>query len=253
MLDTHYRLYGSNSINILGIPAYSFFVGLGLLVGVLYYFYSLKQEGRVSEGAVKIVTSGLLFGVIGSKVPLIFEGRGLEYIIYGKSIVGGLLGGMFGVIAVKKVFKINLKLGNVIAPSIALGMSIGRLGCFFNGCCYGVVAPFGFDFGDGQLRLPTQLFEVAFHFTAFIVLVHYKDKVKTPGILFKLYIIAYFIFRFFMEFIRENPVVYAGMSIYQIISLLGIAYMTIVIYIGKNKSSRMNLESNKDNLGSLNN
>lgn len=241
MLDTHYKLYGTNSINILGIPAYSFFVGLGLLAGMAYYFYSLNKEDKISEGAVKIVIAGLLFGIIGSKIPLILEGRDLEYVVFGKSIVGGIVGGMFGVMAVKKVFNINMKLGNVIAPSVALGMSIGRFGCFFNGCCYGIVAAIGFDFGDGQLRLPTQLFEVAFHFVAFILLVYYKDKVKTPGILFKLYILCYFIFRFFMEFIRENPVVYGGMTIYQIISLMGIVYMSVAIYRSKNQYNSLNL------------
>ncbi len=229
MLDTHYKLYGTESITILGIPAYSFFVGLGIFAGLMYYFFSLKREGQVSEGAVKIVFSGLFFGMIGSKIPLIFEGQGIEHVIYGKSIVGGLVGGMFGVIAIKRFLGIKLRLGNVIAPSIALGMSIGRFGCFFNGCCFGIVSTVGCDFGDGQLRLPTQLFEVMFHFIAFIMLVYYKNRVKTPGILFKIYILAYFVFRFFIEFIRENPEVYFGLSIYQIISLLGVLYMGVVL------------------------
>jgi prolipoprotein diacylglyceryltransferase len=56
-------------------------------------------------------------------------------------------------------------------------------------------------------------------------LAYYKGKVKTQGILFKYYLLAYFIFRFFMEFIRENPLVWEGMTIYQIISILGILYI----------------------------
>lgn len=235
MLDVHDRLYGGYAPHILGIPAYTFFVGLGIIAGLIYYFVDLKRRGQVSEGAVKIVFSALVCGVIGSKIPLLFEGRGWYEILYGKSIIGGLIGGMFGVIAIKKIFGIRLKLGNIIAPSIALGMAIGRIGCFFNGCCYGIAAPWGFDFGDGLLRLPTQLFESAFHLSAFALLVYYKNRVKTQGILFKLYLLAYFIFRFFMEFIRENPVVCCGMTIYQIICLLGSMYMIIVLWrVNKN-------------------
>ncbi|MGL5439490.1 MAG: prolipoprotein diacylglyceryl transferase [Filifactoraceae bacterium] len=241
MLDIHNRLYGSESIYILGIPAYSFFVGLGIIVGLLYYFLTLKKEGSVSEGAVKIVFSGIIFGIIGSKVPLLLEGQSLIEVLYGKSIIGGLLGGMFGVIAVKKVLGIKLKLGNVIAPSVAIGMAIGRLGCFFNGCCYGVVAPWGFNFGDGFLRLPNQLFESVFHITAFILLVYFKNKVKTPGILFKTYLLGYFIFRFLIEFIRENPVVFCGLTIYQLICLLGLIYITIILWKVK-KNERKQLE-----------
>jgi phosphatidylglycerol:prolipoprotein diacylglycerol transferase len=230
MLDTHDRLYGSAAPHILGIPAYTFFVGLGVIAGLIYYFVSLKRRGQVSEGAVKIVFSALVCGVIGSRVPLLFEGRGWEELLYGKSIVGGFVGGMFGVIAIKKMLGIKLKLGNVIAPSIALGMAIGRIGCFFNGCCYGIIAPWGFSFGDGLLRLPTQLFESAFHLIAFVLLVYYSSKVRTLGILFKLYLLAYFVFRFLTEFIRENPIVCCGMTIYQIFCILGAIYMTIILW-----------------------
>ena len=232
MLDAHDRLYGGEALQILGIPAYTFFVGLGIIAGLIYYFVDLKLRGQVSEGAVKIAFAALVCGVIGSRVPLLFEGRGWEEILYGKSIVGGLVGGLFGVIAIKKILGIKLKLGNVIAPSIALGMAIGRLGCFFNGCCFGVAATWGFDFGDGLLRLPTQLFESVFHLSAFSLLIYGRNKVKTPGILFKLYLLAYFTFRFLTEFIRENPIVCCGMTVYQIICGLGIVYISVLLWRG---------------------
>jgi len=232
MFDVHERLYGRDAPVILGIPAYTFFVTLGIIAGLVYYFVDLKRRGQVSEGAVKIVFAALVCGVIGSKIPLIFEGHSRIEILYGKSIVGGLLGGMFGVIIIKKIAGIKLKLGNVIAPSVALGLAIGRFGCFFNGCCYGKVASWGFDFGDGLLRLPTQLFESAFHLTAFVLLIYFKNKVKTAGILFKLYLLVYFIFRFIMEFIRENPIIWGRMTIYQIICGLGLIYIIIILLRG---------------------
>ena len=238
MLDAHERLYGSKTPLIFGIPAYTFFVGLGILTGLVYYFADLKRRGQASEGAVKIVFSALVCGVVGSKIPPLLEGYGWDVILYGKSIVGGLLGGMFGVIAIKKIFGIKLKLGNAIAPSIALGMAIGRIGCFFNGCCYGKIASWGFDFGDGFLRLPAQLFESAFHLAAFALLVYYRDRVKTAGILFKLYLLAYFIFRFFIEFIRENPAIWARMTVYQIICGFGAIYISFVLLKGTKNGRR---------------
>ncbi|MCL2815334.1 MAG: prolipoprotein diacylglyceryl transferase [Oscillospiraceae bacterium] len=229
MFDSHERLYGGGGPAIAGIPAYTFFVSLGMIAGLAYYFIGLKRRGQVGEGAVKIVFSALVCGVIGSKLPLIFEGRDIAGILYGKSIVGGLIGGMFGVAAIKKISGIKLKLGNVIAPSVALGLAVGRLGCFFSGCCYGKTASWGFDFGDGLLRLPAQLFESAFHLIMFAALAYFQNRVKTAGILFKLYLLAYFIFRFFTEFIRENPIVWAQLTIYQIICGLGAIYMAIIL------------------------
>ena len=229
MLDTHEKIVGIMPY-IFGISSYSFFVLLGIAIGLVFYWLNARSKNDKTDGAIVIVASALIFGIIGSKIPLLFEGKGLAEILTGKSIVGGLVGGMFGVIFIKKLFKIKLKLGNIIAPSVALGMTVGRLGCFFEGCCYGIVAPWGIDFGDGLLRLPTQLFESAFHLIAFALLVYYKNKVKTPGILFKLYLLAYFIFRFLMEFIRENPILCCGMSIYQIICGLGIVYIGIILW-----------------------
>ena len=232
MLDVHDRLYGRDAPVILGIPAYTFFVVLGITAGLAYYFADLKRRGQVGEGAVKIVFSALVCGVIGSKIPLVFEGRGWIEVLYGKSIVGGLVGGMFGVAVIKKIAGIKLKLGNTIAPSIALGMAIGRFGCFFNGCCYGKAASWGCDFGDGLSRLPTQLFEAAFHAAAFALLVCFGNRAKTAGILFKLYLLAYFAFRFPTEFIRENAIVWGGMTIYQIICTLGLVYIALVLLKG---------------------
>lgn len=229
MLDMHMKVTAIMP-SIFGIPAYSVFVSLGIIAGALYYLVDAKKRGVKSEGAILIVVSAYIFGVLGSKIPLLFEHRDFMFVLTGKSIVGGLLGGMLGVIFVKKLFKIKLKLGNIIAPSVALGMMIGRLGCFFNGCCYGRIASWGFNFGDGQLRLPTQLFEAVFHGIAFAILHYYKNKVPIKGILFKIYVFAYFIFRFFSEFFRENPPVLGNMSIYQIISLVGAVYMGVIIF-----------------------
>ncbi|MDP4133372.1 MAG: prolipoprotein diacylglyceryl transferase [Bacillota bacterium] len=229
MLDSHIKIEGFMPY-IFGIPSYGLFVFLGIAAGILYYLIDARKRNVKNEGAVLIVASALIFGAVGSKIPLLLEYRNLAALISGKSIVGGLIGGAAGVIIVKKAFGIKLKLGNIIAPAIALGMSIGRLGCFFNGCCYGVASSWGVDFGDGLLRLPTQLFESAFHFTAFLILHNLKGKVLIKGILFKYYILAYFIFRFITEFIRENQTVWGGMSIYQIICALGIVYVSFIIW-----------------------
>ena len=74
MLDAHDRLFEASAPYIIGIPAYTFFVGFGMLAGLLYYFIDLKRSGQVSEGAIKIVFSALFFGAIGSKIPLLLKG-----------------------------------------------------------------------------------------------------------------------------------------------------------------------------------
>lgn len=228
MLDSHSTITGIRPL-IFGIPSYSIFVTLGMVLGLGYYLLSAKRKNLQLVPALKLVCAALFSALIGAKIPLLFLNPGLINLLVGKSIVGGLLGGMVGVMVAKRIFKIQVRLGNIIAPAIALGIAVGRIGCFFNGCCYGTPASWGFDFGDGQLRLPTQLFEVLFHFCAFLVLAYLQKRVKAPGILFKWYVLIYFLFRFFMEYIRETPGLWLGMTIYQIISLLGILYMAVTI------------------------
>ena len=91
--------------------------------------------------------------------------------------------------------------------------------------------PIGIDFGDGIPRIPTQLIEMVYCLILFIYFYH-KQKTNNnlmPGILFKQFIIYYFIFRFFIEFIRDTEKNILFLSIYQVVAIIGIIYMLIKI------------------------
>ena len=229
MFDIHYVPYNWGVLpQIYGVSSYSIMVGLGILVGLFYYFVDARKRKVKGENVVIIIFAALFGGSIGAKLPLwlmnyklVITGRP-DIFLEGKTIVGGFLGGVIAVILIKRLMHIKIKLGNVIAPAIAIGMAIGRIGCFLGGCCFGKVCTWGIDFGDGLRRIPTQLFEVAFHFTAFVALIIVKDRFNKPGILFKYYIITYLIFRFVTEFFRENQLLWGYMTLYQILSLVGI-------------------------------
>lgn len=247
MLDNHYVPDGYGIIpyfTIFGkeISSYSFFVGLGLLVGILWFMITVSFQDKVrGDKAYLIVLSALLFGIIGSKILVIIENitvlihdiSKIRYFLFtGKSIVGGLIGGYVGVRLAKSILKIpHIRTGNRITPAIALGMSIGRIGCFLTGCCYGIKTnlPIGVDFGDGVLRIPTQIIEMIFCFILFLYFFYQQktNKDLIPGILFQKFVLYYFIFRFFIEFIRGTEKNILFFSIYQVISLLGIGYILI--------------------------
>ena len=222
------------------IPSYSLFVMLGLLVGMTWFFLTIPPKKNVSkENTCYIVLSALLFGLIGSKILVIIEnlnfivedfGSIKNLLFNGKSIVGGLIGGYFGIRFIKKRLNIeSVRTGNEIAPAIALGMAIGRIGCFLVGCCYGVETnlSIGVDFGDGITRIPTQLIEMIFCLGMFGYFLYKQKKKKDliPGILFKELILYYFVFRFIIEFIRDTSKIVMFISVYQIICILGIIYI----------------------------
>lgn len=254
-MDSHVVLFNGGAIKhfvIFGLafPYYSFFVLLGLVVGGFTLWIlngQLKKDLIRGDHSFIIVSAGLLGGVLGAKLPIwimyfdqIFGQRlNIAAIFSGRTILGGLIGGLIAVQVTKKVLKINRRTGNQLAPAIAIGMVVGRLGCFFQGCCAGVVTqlPWGVDFGDGLFRHPTQIYEVLFHLTAFVILLFRPERKKEGGELLAGYFISYFIYRFISEWIRINPEKWLGLTVYQWLCLVGIGIMTVKIRKMKVKSN----------------
>jgi prolipoprotein diacylglyceryltransferase len=169
-------------------------------------------------------------------------------IVSGKTIIGGLVGGFIAVHILKKRLNLNVKTGNDIAAPAALGMAIGRLGCLFGGCCYGMESPeiFGIKFGDGTYRYPTQIYEIIFDLGLFVFFMYLKNnKTLKPGILFRYLLNSYLIFRFLVEFLRESDRLALGISYYQIICLLCVIFInrTYIINAIKGKHIKVRLEN----------
>lgn len=243
MIDNHY--YPNNwgikpvlfNVGGLDIPAYSFFTALGLLAGLILYFYETKRKQASSGNGIFIVIGSLVGGVLGAKLLefainykfVIQNFSKINIFFSGKTIIGGLIGGTAGVIITKKILGIKEKRGNFFAPAIAISVAIGRIGCFFRGCCYGKATslPWGVNFGDGILRQPTQIYEALFMLAMFMYLQKVKDnKEIQPGQMFKILMIVYFIFRFLIEFIRVERVAFAGFTYFQYISIVAILYLS---------------------------
>ncbi len=159
--------------------------------------------------------------MIGAKLPFAladWDGlmTGAAWFDNGKTIVFGLVGGYFGVEIAKWALDVRVKTGDSFAVPAAVGVAIGRLACFQAGCCYGAytAAPWGVDFGDGP-RHPTQLYETAFHLAAALALVWLERRDLLRGQRFKLYVMAYLVYRFATEFIRPEPQLWLALTGYQ--------------------------------------
>jgi prolipoprotein diacylglyceryltransferase len=160
--------------------------------------------------------------MIGAKLPFaladwhsLAEGR--VWFENGKTIVFGMVGGYAGVEIAKAMLGVRVKTGDGFAVPVAGAVAVGRLGCFAAGCCHGVATnlPWGVDFGDGIRRHPTQLYEMAFHASAAVVLASLQRRGMFRGQLIKLYILAYLAYRLVTEFLRPEPVLALGLTGYQ--------------------------------------
>ncbi len=234
-------------INFFGakVPSYSFFVLMGFVVGAVVFKYAQKS----CHTDIKVIDRGFMYryegfsiaiaaligSAIGSKLPIVLyywrqiwaSETPLLAMLSGRTVLGGMIGGLLGVIIFKRVFGIKSRFGNQLAPAVALGMAVGRLGCFFQGCCVGSAStlPWAVNFGDGVHRHPTQLYEIALHLILFVVLWRHPLRKKEGGQLLTAYFGAYFVIRFFEEFIRDVHETLFGFSMYQWICLLGIVFL----------------------------
>jgi prolipoprotein diacylglyceryltransferase len=126
----------------------------------------------------------------------------------GKTVVGGLLGATLGVEAMKWGLRLQRRTGDLYAVPIPIGIAIGRVGCFLTGLAdntHGVATslPWGFDYGDGIPRHPTQLYEIAFCL-ALAWNLRRKASWMVEGDRYRLMLVAYLAFRFGIDFLKPG-------------------------------------------------
>jgi len=152
---------------------------------------------------------------------------------------GGLILGAFSGISFVRQKKLSVaKIVDLTAPYLALGQSIGRVGCFLNGCCYGKPSEWGvyFSLHDAYLH-PTQLYLSIGYFIIFLILKKYQTFSRIPGLVFALFLILASVLRFLVEFFRaDHQPLFLGLSIFQYVCI-GIllaaflsAYWTIITH-----------------------
>lgn len=190
-----------------------------------------RKEGIDPEVIFNFAFFAFIFGVLGARIFFVLENlsfylsRPLEIIMLqhgGLSWFGGLFLGTFVSILYLKKQKVRILVAlDLIVPYLALAQSIGRIGCFLNGCCYGRV--FGI--------IPTQIASSFLLLIIFLILRFFQSKKHTVGTIFLLYLMLYSLKRFFIEFWRaDNPVVFWGLTLFQVLSL-GLLILALGIFV----------------------
>jgi phosphatidylglycerol:prolipoprotein diacylglycerol transferase len=214
------------------------FETLGYFVGFRVYLWMRRRRGDVIADGTRwsIIAAAILGAAIGSKLLFWFENPALTwqhlgdpaFLLAGKTIVGGLAGGLIGVEATKYVLGVRESTGDLFAAPLAIGAAIGRIGCFLTGLSdqtYGIATtlPWGVDFGDGVARHPTQLYEVLFLAALAVLLLRLARRPHTNGDLFKLFMVGYLGFRLAIDFLKPEPS-FGGLSSIQWVALAILLY-----------------------------
>jgi phosphatidylglycerol:prolipoprotein diacylglycerol transferase len=216
-----------------GFPIHTFGVMLGL--GFLFGLWSAGRRARAiglpQESMMDLGPWLLIGALLGARVLYVathwseFSGQGPGEVFKvwrgGLVFYGGLVGSVTAAIIRIRMLKLPLwASGDCLAPGVALGHGIGRLGCFFNGCCYGhpTDVPWAIHyplehFTKGVGIHPAQLYETALDLLLAGALAWWFPRRRFNGEVFALYLIAYAFVRSFVELFRgDYPVQSAPMD-----------------------------------------
>jgi phosphatidylglycerol---prolipoprotein diacylglyceryl transferase len=219
-------------IGRLPVHWFGIMVALGFLLGL----WTASRRGlRDGVSAEKIMDLGpwLILGAIAGARTLYvisywreqFAGKPLWEIFMiqrgGLVFYGGLVGSSLAYILYSHWKKLPIWKGaDILAPSIALGHALGRIGCLFNGCCYGRACslPWAITYPGrpggppaGVPLHPTQIYESLLNFAFYAGLAALYQRKKFDGQVFATYLIGYAFIRSFVELFRgDYPVYYFG-------------------------------------------
>jgi phosphatidylglycerol:prolipoprotein diacylglycerol transferase len=261
----HPRLFELPSIPVIGsITVYTY----GLLLAAAYLLglkLAMVRAEKRGLDAAKVLDLGIyiiIAALVGAKLLLLvtdfntFKTDPRELLSLARS--GGVFyGGLILAVAVALVYirRVGLPLWttcDAFAPGIALGHVVGRLGCFFAGCCYGrpTTVPWAITFTDPFAAAnvgtplnvplhPTQLYEAGAELLILVLLLLTERKGRAfPGRTFWFYMFLYAVSRFVIEFFRGDERGNVGIfSTSQFISLL-LAPLAIImlIYLARQKA-----------------
>jgi len=246
------------------LHTYGLLIALGALLGVQVTIFLAKKEGfnspQISESLYQLLLYLSIGGILGGRlayVLLFWNEFSSNPLALFKVWEGGLVfyGGFIGALLSYPLWQRknkNLlwrKVADWVAPALAFGHALGRLGCFAAGCCYGIPTrkPWGVIFKNLNSLAPlhhslhpTQIYEFLYliFLGGFLLFrSHQKNKGKTlkDGTIFAEYLLLYSLGRFIIEFFRADiPLLWSLTPGHVLSALLFIFSLTFRINLARN-------------------
>lgn len=243
----------------LEIRWYGFLIISSLIISLFILKKLVKAEKRLNfEFFLDFLIMALPGAIIGARIYYVlfkldyYLNRPSEIIAIqkgGLAIHGALIAGILILFLLSRKREVSfLRALDYLSTVMVLGQSIGRWGNFINREAYGRIvekAYFKFfpEFIKNQMyindayREPTFLYESAADFMIFIFLFYYlKSDKGRDGDTFAFYLILYSVFRFFIEGLRTDSLMFWGMQIAQIMSIIMIILGAAIIYLNRLKN-----------------
>ncbi len=220
------------------VGTYGLFYALGFLLALRLAVSLARRDGIDSARIVDLGIVALLAGFIGAKLTLyIIDAR--YYLAHPLEILrnlrsAGVFYGGFALAAATGLLYVRRyrlpagRVADLVAPPLALGQAVGRIGCLMAGCCYGKSCdlPWAVTFGDpaafqltgvplGVPLHPTQIYHALADLLILVITLRLLKRRHIEGQVFWVYVLLYAILRFVVEVFRGDSArgVFLGGSI----------------------------------------
>ncbi len=137
------------------IHSYGLALAISFLIGIYFSMYRAKKQGIDPNKIVDLSVIIIISAILGSRFLYVifhldeFRGHWLDTVnpfqsngqigIAGLTLLGGLVAAVvFGLLYLKIKKLPILKIADIIIPAVGIGLLITRIGCFLNGCCWGL-------------------------------------------------------------------------------------------------------------------
>jgi prolipoprotein diacylglyceryl transferase len=230
------------------IYAHGFFLLLGLLVGLALLLAEARRRRWPKEEVIPITLAAFVGGMIGARLSILFfNGWATAPVVLNffalfdprigpGSILGAVAGAYLGgYIASQAIGQAGCAC-DAFAPALALATAVGRIGDYLaaeDGLGKATMLPWGVQVpGTNYLAHPTPLYDAGFNLLWLAVLVALRDHPRMQdGNLLKFGLAGYAVFRFFVEFVRNNQVLALGLTGQQFFCLGLLA--ALAVYYGR--------------------
>ncbi len=243
----------------LTIYTYGFMLAVGFSVGILYARYEVNKAGEDMEKIMDLIFYVIIAGIVGARLFYVatnlqtFLADPIEvFRIWNGGLVfyGGFIVALITALSFIKMKKMDMwKLSDIAGPTMALGHSISRIGCFFAGCCYGQRCdlPWAVTFNHPKSLAPlhisihpTQIYSSINLFFIFCILLLLRPYKKFDGQIFWTYILLYGLSRSVIELFRGDPRGDFVMNIFSVSQTIGMGMsciaISMLIFLGKRAS-----------------
>jgi phosphatidylglycerol:prolipoprotein diacylglycerol transferase len=231
------------SIGALEVRWYGIMVVLAVVAVIALAVLEARRVGLSEEHIYSVALWGIIGGILVSRLLHVIDkwdyymANPRQIIGFaGLTVYGAVFGALLAVLIYCWVKKLSFwQIGDVVAPGAIVGQAIGRIGCFINGCCYGLPTslPWSVAYTNpasfcplGESFQPTQIYHLIWNLIGFSILWSLRRRLKPQGSLFLLYLALYAAGDLSIRFVRVGEPFLFGLQQAQ---LIGIAILVITV------------------------